>query len=197
MYSVNKITGVDMRMFNKNFSKKPIIQMEVVAAENLLFVLTDNMIHVCDISRIENNFEFMHSSADTKGCTLFTMDVDTRKSTTGELATFIRIGCAIKRRIVFFFWKKDKLASLELAIELIDVPRAISWVNQTVCVGYKDEYVLYDVRLYTCEEKLNPIYYQLIYLCFLLDFMHSPEDAQIDTNLINNQPGAQHLPDTQ
>lgn len=145
MYSINKITGVDMRMFNKNFSKKPIIQMEVVAAENLLFVLTDNMIHVCDMSRIENNFEFMHSSADTKGCTLFTMDVDTRKSTTGELATFIRIGCAIKRRIVFFFWKKDKLASLELAIELIDVPRAISWVNQTVCVGYKDEYVLYDI----------------------------------------------------
>ncbi|XP_034475651.1 vam6/Vps39-like protein [Drosophila innubila] len=145
MYSVDKNTGVDMRMFNKNFSKKPITQMEVVAAENLLFVLTDNMIHVCDISRIENNFEFMHSSADTKGCTLFTMDVDSRKSTTGELATFIRIGCAINRRIVFFFWKKDKLASLELTIELIDVPRAISWVNQTVCVGYKHQYVIYNI----------------------------------------------------
>jgi len=155
MYSVDKNTGVDMRMFNKNFSKKPITQMEVVAAENLLFVLTDNMIHVCDISRIENNFEFMHSSADTKGCTLFTMDVDSRKSTTGELATFIRIGCAINRRIVFFFWKKDKLASLELTIELIDVPRAISWVNQTVCVGYKHQYVIYNVSLHTYSYKIS------------------------------------------
>lgn len=145
MYSVENQTDVDMRMFNKNFSKKPITQMEVVAAENLLFVLTDNMIHVCDISRIENNFEFMHSSAETKGCTLFTMDVDTRKSTTGEVATFIRIGCAIRRRLVLFFWKKDKLASLELVLELIDVPKALCWVNQLVCVGYKDEYVLYDV----------------------------------------------------
>ncbi|KAH8360113.1 hypothetical protein KR093_010845 [Drosophila rubida] len=145
MYKVEEKTGVDMRMFNNNFSKKPITQMEVVAAENLLFVLTDSMIHVCDMSRLENNFEFVHSSADTKGCTLFTMDVDTRKSTTGELATFIRIGCAIKRRVVFFFWKKDKLDSLQLAIDLLDVPRAICWVNQAVCVGYKDEYVIYNI----------------------------------------------------
>ncbi|XP_062126345.1 vam6/Vps39-like protein [Drosophila sulfurigaster albostrigata] len=145
MYSVDKDKGVNMQMFNKNFSKKPITQMEVVAAENLLFVLTDSMIHVCDMSRLENNFEFVHSSSDTKGCTLFTMDVDSRKSTTGELATFIRIGCAIKRRIVFFFWKVDKLDSLELTIELLDVPRAICWVNQTVCVGYKDEYVIYNI----------------------------------------------------
>ncbi|XP_064549441.1 vam6/Vps39-like protein [Drosophila montana] len=145
MYAVETQTGVDMRMFNNNFSKKPIAQMEVVSPENLLFVLTDNMIHVCDISRIENNFEFIHKSLETKGCTLFTMDVDTRKSTTGEVATFIRIGCAIKRQLVFFFWKKDQLASLQLAIELIDVPKAMCWVNQLVCVGYKNEYVLYDI----------------------------------------------------
>ncbi|EDV92920.1 vam6/Vps39-like protein [Drosophila grimshawi] len=149
MYSVDSQTDVDMRMFNKNFSKKPIAQMEVVSEENLLFVLTDNMIHVCDISRIENNFEFMHSSAETKGCTLFTMDVDTPKSTTGEVATFIRIACAIRRRLVFFFWKTDKLVSLKLCIDLLDVPRAMCWVNQLVCVGYKDEYVLYDISANT------------------------------------------------
>ncbi|KAH8419148.1 hypothetical protein KR222_006707 [Zaprionus bogoriensis] len=145
MYSVDEKTGVDMPMFNKNFSKKPITQMEVVPAENLLFVLTDNMIHVCDISQIENNFEFLDRSAESKGCTLFTMDVDTRKSTTGELATFIRIACAIKRRMVFFFWKKNKLSSLELVIDLVDVPKAMCWINQTVCVGYKGEYVIYNI----------------------------------------------------
>lgn len=145
MYSVGEHTNVDMRMFSRDFSKKPITQMEVVAVENLLFVLTDSMIHVCDISQIENNFEIIERSIDTRGCTLFTMDVDTRKSTTGELATFIRIGCAIKRLLVFFFWKQNKLDSLELVIDLIDVPKAMCWVNQTVCVGYRDEYVIYDV----------------------------------------------------
>ncbi|KAI8045055.1 vam6/Vps39-like protein [Drosophila gunungcola] len=145
MYSVDKETGVDMRMFNKNFSRKPITQMEVIAAENLLFVLTDYQMQVCDISRIESNFAFMHSAPDTKGCTLFTMDVDSRKSTTGDVSTFIRVCCAIKRRLVFFFWKKSMLDSLKLSIELSDVPRTLCWVGHAVCVGYKDEYVIYDI----------------------------------------------------
>ncbi|BFF89286.1 vam6/Vps39-like protein [Drosophila madeirensis] len=148
MYSVDE-RGVDMRMFNKNFSRKPITQMEVIAAENLLFVLTDNMIQVCDIGRLESNFAFLHSAADTKGCTLFTMDVDSQKSTTGEVATFIRVCCAIRRRLVFFFWKKDQLDSLQLSIELSDVPKSLCWVGHAVCVGYKDEYVVYDISCNT------------------------------------------------
>lgn len=75
MYSVSQNGAVDMLMFNKNFSKKAIVQMEVIAQENLLFVLTDGMIHVCDISRMENNFTFIHSSPLTKGCSLFTLNV--------------------------------------------------------------------------------------------------------------------------
>ncbi|XP_017013413.2 vam6/Vps39-like protein [Drosophila takahashii] len=145
MYSVDEETGVDMRMFNKNFSRKPITQMEVIASENLLFVLTDNQVQVCDIRRIESNFAFMHSAPDTKGCTLFAMDVDTPKSTTGSVGTVIRLCCAIRRRLVFFFWKKDKLDSLLLNIELSDVPRTLCWVGHAVCVGYKDEYVVYDI----------------------------------------------------
>ncbi|XP_017034400.1 vam6/Vps39-like protein [Drosophila kikkawai] len=149
MYSVDEVAGVDMRMFNKNFSRKPITQMEVTVEENLLFVLTDSLVQVCDISRIESNFAFMHSAKETKGCTLFAMDVDSQKSTTGEVATFIRVCCAIKRRLVFFFWKKDKLDSLELSIELSDVPRSLCWAGHAVCVGYKDEYVVYDISCKT------------------------------------------------
>lgn len=74
MYSVDKNGAVDMLMFSKSFSKKSISQMEVISEENLLFVLTDNMIHVCDISRTENNFTFIHSSQFTKGCNLFALD---------------------------------------------------------------------------------------------------------------------------
>lgn len=142
MYSVDEQTRVDMRLFNKNFSKKPIAQMEVVAVENLLFVLTDSMIHVCDI---KNNFDIIKKSEETKGCTLFVMNVDTAKSTTGESATFIRIGCAIKEQLVFFFWKQNTLSSLQLVINVMKVPKAMCWVDKTVCVGYQTEYVLYDV----------------------------------------------------
>lgn len=63
-------------MFSKNFSKKPIVQMEIIPAENLLFVLTDGMIQVCDISRFDNNFAHIHSSVLTKGCVLFAVDAN-------------------------------------------------------------------------------------------------------------------------
>lgn len=32
-----------------------------------------------------------------------------------------------------------------ITIDLKDVPRALSWVDDSICVGYKDEYVLYDI----------------------------------------------------
>lgn len=75
MYSVDKDGAVDMLMFNKNFSKKAITQMEVIPEEKLLFILSDSMIHVCDISCMGNNFMPLHSSQFTKGCSLFTLDV--------------------------------------------------------------------------------------------------------------------------
>ncbi|KAH8295279.1 hypothetical protein KR018_009557 [Drosophila ironensis] len=145
MYSVDEQNGVDMPMYNKTFSRKPIVQLEVIPAESLLFVLTDGVVQVCDISWTGSNFACLHSAPDTKGCTLFTMDVNSQKSTTGEVATFIRLCCAIRRKLVFFYWKTDMLASLELSIELKDVPKALRWVGHAVCVGYKDEYVVYDI----------------------------------------------------
>ncbi|KAL9890338.1 vacuolar protein sorting 39 isoform 1-T1 [Glossina fuscipes fuscipes] len=152
MYSVDKNGAVDMLMFNKNFSKKAITQMEVIAEENLLFVLTDAMIHVCDISRKENNFTFIHNSQFTKGCSLFTKDVKTTKTTTGETATVIRVCCAIKRRLQFFYWKLNLLASPDFSIDLKDIPKALCWVDDLICVGYKDEYVIYNIK-YNKTEK--------------------------------------------
>ncbi|KAM7360062.1 vacuolar protein sorting 39 [Cochliomyia hominivorax] len=153
MYSVDKNGAVDMVMFSKNFSKKSIVQMEVIAEENLLFVLTDGMIHVCDISRTENNFTFIHCSQFTKGCNLFTLDVQTTKTTTGKTATVIRVCCAIKRRLQFFYWKLNTLASLECSVDLKDVPKSLCWVHDLVCVGYKDEYIIYNIK-YNKTENL-------------------------------------------
>ncbi|XP_037947874.1 vam6/Vps39-like protein [Teleopsis dalmanni] len=146
MYSVDDNGAVDMSMFNKNFSKKAISQMEVISSEHLLFVLTDNIIHACDISHHEFNFAFIHSSAETKGCQLFCLDVKTHKSTTGEVAPVIRLCCAIKRRLQFFYWKVDALQAPEFAIELKDIPRALCWIDDVICVGFKDEYVIYDIH---------------------------------------------------
>ncbi|XP_055904894.1 vam6/Vps39-like protein [Eupeodes corollae] len=148
MYSVqtNEPDGkinLQLLKFNKNFSKKAINQMEVIAEENLLFILTDGMIHVCDISRL--NFAFIHSSVETKGSSIFVLDVKTPKSQTGATATVIRMCVAIKRRLQFYYWKQDRLHPLPISIELKDVPKALCWIDDIICVGFKDEYVIYNI----------------------------------------------------
>ncbi|XP_067624404.1 vam6/Vps39-like protein [Eurosta solidaginis] len=145
MYSVDENGAVDMLMFNKNFSKKAITQMQVIPAEHLLFVLTDNIVHVCDISQVGSNFTFIHSAMATKGCTLFGLDVKPTKLPTGEMTTVIGICCAIKRQLQFFYWKQDKLNNFDFNIELKDVPKALCWVDDAICIGFKDEYVIYNM----------------------------------------------------
>ncbi|XP_073823691.1 vacuolar protein sorting 39 isoform X1 [Musca autumnalis] len=185
MYSVDANGAVDMLMFNKNFSKKPIVQMEVIEAENLLFVLTDAMIHVCDISHMEKNFSFIHSSELTKGCSLFTMDVKTTKSTTGKTVNVLRICCAIKRRLQFFYWKPYLLESPDFSIELKDVPKALCWVDDLICVGYKDEYVIFNIK-YNKTEKHDLIVTSSSHnmdpcICLLKDIIGISKDEYLVT----------------
>lgn len=75
MYSVDDNGLMDMLMFNKSFSKKPIVKVEVAAAEQLLFVLTDGQLYVCDIGRLDGNFATLYLATFVKGCTLFTLNV--------------------------------------------------------------------------------------------------------------------------
>ncbi|CAD6999675.1 unnamed protein product [Ceratitis capitata] len=51
-----------------------------------------------------------------------------------------------------FYWKQDKLNTFEFTIELKDVPKALCWVDDAVCIGFKDEYVIYNM-LPTKPEK--------------------------------------------
>lgn len=76
MYSVDENGLMDMLMFHKSFSKKTITQVEVAAMEQLLFVLTDGQLFVCDISGLEGNFTTLHLTPYVKGCTLFTLNVE-------------------------------------------------------------------------------------------------------------------------
>ena len=56
---------------SKSYSKKQINQLEVVADENLLFVLTDGIISVCDIHSF---FTVIHQAENTKGASIFTLN---------------------------------------------------------------------------------------------------------------------------
>ena len=150
MYSVqpqqndNKM-DLQLLQYDKNFSKKPILQIEVVPEYQLLFSLTDQVINVHDISR--HNFPLVHIQQKTKGATVFSLDFSRPVSLTGETTLFVRLCVAVKRKLQFWYWKHDKLLELGNDIELTDVPKTIVWANNTICVGFKTEYILYNVNL--------------------------------------------------
>lgn len=162
MYTVD-LNSSDSRMeltllqFDKNFSKKPILQVEVIPEYNLLFSLSDNVISVNDISR--HNFPLVHCAMRTKGASIFALDIKRSKSLTGETALVVRMCVAIKRKLQFWYWKHDELLELRKDLDLSDVPRALLWAENMICVGYKTEYVMYDVcshiRIASFERRMR------------------------------------------
>jgi Vam6/Vps39-like protein vacuolar protein sorting-associated protein 39 len=74
---------LQLLQYDKNFSKKPIVQLQVLDDYNLLFSLSDNVILVNDISR--HNFPLIHLAVKTKGASVFAMDVKRTQSLTGRL----------------------------------------------------------------------------------------------------------------
>lgn len=153
MYSVeqhpseNKM-DLQLLQYDKNFSKKPINQIDVIPEYQMLFSLSDSIINVNDFNR--HNFPLVHCAVKTKGANIFALDVQRSKSLTGEMALVVRVCVAIKRRLLFWYWKHDKLIEFGEPIDLAEVPKALVWLNNTICIGYKTEYVLYDVGRFSC-----------------------------------------------
>lgn len=75
---------LQLLQYDKNFSKKPILQLEVIEEYNILFSLSDNVISVNDISR--HNFPLIHIANKTKGANTFSLDVQKTQSLTGIIA---------------------------------------------------------------------------------------------------------------
>lgn len=74
---------LQLLQYDKSFSKKPILQLQVIEDYNLLFSLSDNIISVNDISR--HNFPLIHLAIKTKGASTFSMDVQKTQTLTGKL----------------------------------------------------------------------------------------------------------------
>lgn len=138
---------IDLQLlqYNKTFSKKPIVQLEVIPELKILFSLSDNTISVNDISK--HNFPIIHVAIKTKGANVFAMDVQKSKSLTGEMALVVRMCVAIKRKLQLWYWKYNQLLEYGKDIELTDVPRVMSWSGNSICIGFKTEYILYDITL--------------------------------------------------
>lgn len=161
---------LQLLQYDKNFSKKPINQIEVIEDNSLLFSLSDNVISVNDTSR--HNFPLIHQAVRTKGANVFCLDIKRLSSLTGifkyiirlinyfsitifnsyflnyileQITLTVRVCVAVKRKLQLYYWKRDEMLEFAPDIELNDIPKILAWTGNFICVGYKTEYCLFDV----------------------------------------------------
>lgn len=68
----NKL-DLQLLQYDKNFSKKPITQIEAIPEYKLIFSLSDGVVSVHDYSR--HGFPLIHMAQKTKGATVFALDI--------------------------------------------------------------------------------------------------------------------------
>ncbi|XP_034941831.1 vam6/Vps39-like protein [Chelonus insularis] len=131
----NEYGKLELLRYSKHFSKKRILQVDVVPEYNLLILLTDDIICVHDLNSV--NIQQISQLPKTKGATLFALDVQRAGSLTG-----VRLCVAVKRKLQLYYWKANNNQFEDLGdpprneISLPDVPRELAWCGETLVVGF-------------------------------------------------------------
>ncbi|KAG8034753.1 hypothetical protein G9C98_007829, partial [Cotesia typhae] len=131
----NEYGKLELLRYSKNFSKKRIVQVDVVPEYSLLILLTDDIICVHDLNSV--NIQQINQLSKTKGATLFALDVQRAGSLTG-----VRLCVAVKRKLQLYYWKANNNQFEDLGdesrneISLSDVPRELAWCGETLIVGF-------------------------------------------------------------
>jgi len=145
MYGVTPRPGggehaVQLLRSNKYFSKKAILQLAVVPEYSILVALKEGMVSVHDIDMAVTNFPTISQVTETRGTTLFALDVLRTPSLTGETAVAVRMAVVMRRKLQFYYWKNRKFHKLQEDLTVGDVPRSLAWAGDSLCLGTRGEY---------------------------------------------------------
>lgn len=77
---------------------------------------------------------------------------------------------AVKRKLQLYYWKNNEFKSFGEDINLTDIPKALSWCKETICVGYKGEYSLYEVWFWFFDFKEFGKKYELCCSCIVIHY---------------------------
>ncbi|KAJ8045113.1 Vam6/Vps39-like protein [Holothuria leucospilota] len=136
----NREYEIDVNKSLKSFSRKPVQQLVCVPEHQILISLSDNIIHVHEMS----HFTEMFSIAKTKGASLFATDIHKTSSASGLVTYHLKLCVAVKRKIQLFDWRSRSFTEItELGVA--DVPRSLAWCGHSICVGFKRDYFLINI----------------------------------------------------
>lgn len=88
--------------------------------------LADNIICIHDLN--SPNFQQLYQLPKTRGAMLFTLDIQSTQSLTGEKNTVVRLCVAVKRKLQLYYWKGKKFEEFkDFELTVSDIPRELSW----------------------------------------------------------------------
>lgn len=136
----------------KQFSKKPVSQIETVPELRIIITLSDGLIHINDF----DNLSLIHQIIQkTKGATCFATNLQTQMTLTGEVQYMLRMCVVVKRKVILLYWKNKNFHEMSKEINLYDQPRAIAWCGESLFVGYKSEYELVKLSGQSPESEIK------------------------------------------
>ncbi|RUS79603.1 hypothetical protein EGW08_012628 [Elysia chlorotica] len=138
---------VQLERSNKSFAKKPITQLAAVPELYILISLSDNVISVHDLT----SFNLITCVQKTKGASLFAVDVQNKQTPTG-VEPSLRIGIASKRKIQLFYWHNRDFTELLNDLSVYDIPHALTWCKDSLCVGFKRDYYMINSKTGNLKE---------------------------------------------
>lgn len=125
---------------NKNFSRRPISQIDTIPEHQTLISLSDGNVTLHDLSSF--NFNLFSTLSKCKGASLFQLNIQRRTSLTGEPSVTVRLCVAVRRRLQLFYWKNREFHQLASDVSVPDVPRALAWGRNALCISLKNDYCL-------------------------------------------------------
>ncbi|CAO3689464.1 unnamed protein product [Umbelopsis ramanniana] len=144
------VTLVDTR---KNFSRRPIDQIDIIKEIEVLVTLSDGVVSLHDM----RSYELRMTLTKTKGADLFTIQTLVEMNEEDGIPMLMtRLAVAVRKKLFIFVWKDTEfLETKELNIP--DRIKAMAWVGPTkICLGFSGEYVLMDVETKVLTELFAP-----------------------------------------
>lgn len=122
----------------KQFSKKPVNQVEIVPNLKIIITLSDGLIHINNL----DDLSILQVIQKTRGATCFATNLQTQMTLTGEVQYMLRMCVVVRKKIILLYWKNKNFHEMSREINLSDQPKTVSWCAESLFVGYKSEYEL-------------------------------------------------------
>lgn len=135
----------------KQFSKKPVAQVEIIPELKIIITLSDGLIHINNL----DDLSLYQVIQKTKGATYFATNLQIQRTLTGEKQSMLRMGVVVKRKIILLYWKNKNFHEMSQEVVLNDQPRTLAWCSESLFIGYRSEYDLIKLAGSRQEETKN------------------------------------------